>query len=253
MIDGNHWYLPSGEPFYSVLSQAGVERAVTLRDARKVKAGPGVTTILRIIYSYHLEEYKINQGILAALTLTRNEGEDDKSYLARVKADSKEQAKAAAEEGSRIHDAIEQSFKGHPVPIQYAPHVEAVRLKLKDLFPGIEDWISEKRFYHSSGFGGMVDLHSPSTGIVVDFKGKDGDFSDGKQLAYDQHWQLGGYSKGLELPHAPGANIFVSRTHPGMVAHKLWSVGEIMEGMEIFLSAYDLWKRLKKYDPLEGL
>lgn len=253
MIDGNHWYLPSGEPFYSVLSQAGVERAVTLRDARKVNAGPSVTTVLQIIAKPQLEAWKIRQGILAALTLPRNAGEGDTDYLGRLKADSEAQAKKAAEEGSRIHDAIEQSFKGQPVPIQYAPHVEAVRLKLKDLFPSVGDWISEKRFYHASGFGGMVDLHSPSTGIVVDFKGKDGDFSDGKQLAYDQHWQLGGYSRGLELPHAPGANIFVSRTHPGMVAHKVWTTDEIMEGMDIFLSAYDLWKRLKKYDPLEGL
>ena len=88
-------------------------------------------------------------------------------------------------------------------------------------FPGVADWIAEASFAHESGYGGKVDLHSPSTGIVVDYKGKDGDFSEldtygkPKKLAWDQHWQLGAYQVGLRLPNADCANVFFSRTHPG--------------------------------------
>ena len=89
----------------------------------------------------------------------------------------------------------------------------------------------------------MRSLPGKSTGIIVDFKTKDGDFSDGKKLAYDQHWQLAAYQVGLCLAqngivdldmkhgHRPGAAIFVSRTHPGAVTSYVWSADEIAQGL----------------------
>jgi hypothetical protein len=250
-IESGHWYLKDGKPFYSILSAKGEERPVTLREARKVNAVPSVTTVLQVIAKPQLEAWKVRQGILAALTLPRTEGEADDAYVARIERDSKEQAKTAAEEGSRIHDAIECSFTGRHVPDAYLPHVEATRTKLSELFPGIADWVAEHSFA-SAGFGGKVDLHSPSTGIVVDYKGKDGDFSDGKKLAYDQHYQLAAYRGGLDLRHlsAPCANIFVSRTHPGAVAAHVWSSEEVAEGEEVFLCALRLWQAIKGYRPV---
>ena len=47
------------------------------------------------------------------------------------------------------------------------------KAELRRLFPDVDDWRAEDSFGHESGFGGKVDLHSPSTGIVVDYKGKD--------------------------------------------------------------------------------
>jgi hypothetical protein len=130
--------------------------------------------------------------------------------------------------------------------------VAAVRIRLDELFPGVTDWIAEKSFAHDDGYGGKVDLHSPSTGIVVDYKGKDGDFSDGKKLAYDQHWQLGGYRRGLSLPRGNvAANLFVSRTHPGKVAHHVWTAKDVDDGEDVFLAALSLWKRLRNYDPAQ--
>lgn len=246
--DSGHWYRRDGSPCYELPTKQGGTRGVNLRWDRHLGLVPSVTTVLQVVAKPQLEVWKVRQGILAALTLSRNPDECDDEYLSRVMEDSKAQAKAAAEEGTRIHDAIEQSFKGGRVPDAYLPHVEATRAKIAELFPDIHDWVAEASFAHTDGFGGKVDLHSPSTGIVIDYKGKDGDFSDGKKLAYDQHYQLAAYQRGLRLRRNRCANLFVSRTHPGCVAEHVWTEDDIAEGEAIFLDALKLWKRLKRYE-----
>lgn len=248
-MSGEHWYSRTGEPRYEVLAKSGLPRATTLADARRLGYVPSVTTVLSVLAKPALETWKVKQGILAALTLAREPGEDDDAYLARVLADSQEQAKQAAAEGTRIHDACECYWQGRHYPHQYQPHVDAVCEELERLFPGVNDWVSERSFASPDGYGGKVDLHSPSTGITVDYKGKDGDFSDGKKLAYDQHYQLAAYNRGLELPLAPCANIFVSRTHPGKVASHVWREQDVEAGWQVFTAALTVWKRLRKFDP----
>jgi hypothetical protein len=246
---GEHWYARDGKPSYEIESKGGSLRAVTLRDARTLGLVPSVTTVLNVIDKPALTSWKVDQGILAALTLPKIEGEDDKAYLARIKSDSGQQVKDAADEGTRIHDAIEQAYKGRPVPDRYRPHVDAVQAELARLFPGVTDWVAEASFGSPFGYGGKVDLHSPSTGITVDHKGKDGDFTDGKKLAYDQNYQLAPYQVGLGFQHGPAANIFVSRTHPGKVASHVWTTDDMAHGWQVFHAALQLWKAIKKFDP----
>jgi hypothetical protein len=244
-----HWYGRDGKPCYEQTTQKGALRATDLRDARKLGLVPSVTTVLNVIDKPALTSWRVEQGILAALTLPKVDGESDKDYLARIKTDSGQQVKDAADEGTRIHDAIECHFKGQPIPDRYAPHVAAVVEELGRLFPGVTDWVAEVSFGHPLGFGGKVDLHSPSTGITVDHKGKDGDFTDGKKLAYDQYFQLSPYQKGLGFGHGPAANIFVSRTHPGKVASHVWTAEDMAHGWEVFAAALGLWKAMKRFDP----
>lgn len=264
---GGHWYKNTGEPFYTI-----GDRGVTLRDARKIGAVPSVTTVLQVIDKPALTNWLIEQAVMGALTLPKIDGESDKEWMARIKVDGRAQGKAAAEEGTRIHNACEQVFTlasiAGPVPEEYRLHVDAVQDELIRLFPDVDDWISEKSFAHPLGFGGKVDLHSPSTGIVVDFKSKDGPLDDGKRLAFDQHWQLAAYQVGLMLAEpahdgmvmpqgamitsngrrvSPCANIFVSRTHPGKVASHVWPAEDIADGFAIFKCALALWKQLKNY------
>lgn len=247
--DGGHWYKRTGEPCYEVPTKGGGLRPVNLRWDRGLNLVPSVTTVTRIIDKPALVNWMVDQAIMAALTLPREDGEAEAAWLARVKEDSRAQAKAAAEEGSRIHDACERHYRGLVVPEHYRPHVAGVVAAIDAEFPGVTDWVAEASFAHESGFGGKVDLHSPSTGIVVDYKGKDGDFSDGKKLAYDQHWQLGAYQVGLGLSNADCANVFFSRTHPGATKLHRWKAAEVAEGAAIFAASVQLWKLLKKYDP----
>lgn len=246
-IESQHWYLPDGKPFFEVPAKDGHLRPVTIRDARKVHAVPSVTTVLAVIAKPTLEAWKVRQGILAALTLPRIEGEDEAAWLTRINSDAKAEAKGAAEEGSRIHDALDHAARGTAYPEHYRPHVQAVQAEIARLFPDVHDWIPEARFAHPDGFGGMCDLHSPSTGHCVDYKGKDGDFTDGRQLAYDQHWQLAGYQRGLKLRQASCASLFVSRTHPGTVASHVWTLDDMRQGQRVFDAALALWQAVKNY------
>jgi len=247
-MSGEHWYERTGKPCYEIRAKSGLPRATTLRDARSLGLVPSVTTVLAVLDKTALTNWKVDQGILAALTLPRVSGESEADFLRRVKEDSKAQAIAAAEEGTRIHDALEQAYKDKPYPTKYDDHVAATRGHLARLFPGVTDWVSEASFGHPLGYGGKVDLYSPSTGIVVDFKGKDGNFTDGKRLAYDQHYQLAAYQRGLNLPVAKCANIFVSRTHPGAVASHVWNPPDMEEGWCVFAAALALWKALRGFD-----
>jgi hypothetical protein len=249
---GEHYYLKDGSPFYEVPTKTGGLRSVHIGDVRKALAVPSVTTVLNVIAKPALTEWMVNQGILAALTLPRIDGEAEAEWLKRVKLDGKQQAKDAADEGTRIHDALEASFKGGSFLTKYNPHVDAVRARLIELYPGVNDWVAEAYIPTHGGYGGKCDLHSPSTGITVDYKGKDGDFSDRKKLAYDQHWQLGPYQGALPIPKSEGVNIFVSRTHPGKVAHHIWTPDEMEAGRRVFSAAHSLWIAMKGYNPLEA-
>jgi hypothetical protein len=199
-----------------------------------------------------LSDWKVKQGIMAALTLPRLDGEDDERFISRVVNDSKQQAIQAAEEGNRIHAAIEEYFKNGAYVFEYQWHVDAVLDLLSKEFPDVNDWIPEASFASPLGYGGKVDLHSPSTGIVVDFKTKDFGPGDKKKLAYDQHYQLAAYQVGLGFLDSEvvrGANIFVSRTHPGHAVIHVWSPEEMADGWDVFSKALACWQAIKGYVP----
>lgn len=242
-----HWYDQSGKACHTI-RKGVVVRDTTLRDARALNLVPSVSEVLSIIAKPGLEVWKSNQTMLASLTLPKVTGEDEATYLARIRSDSRRQAQEAANEGTRIHAAVEKWFLGQSVPAEYWPHVSATRDALQDMFPDVHDWVSEKSFAHPLGFGGCCDLHSPSTGIVVDFKSTDKKRDSDKRLHYDQHWQLAAYRRGLNLPWSePCANIFISRTEPGTVFTHVWTPEQIGHGEDVFRAALQLWKAIKGY------
>jgi hypothetical protein len=241
--DSQHWYTREGAPAH--FQDGG--GPTTLREARKQNLCPSVSTVLSIIAKPQLERWKRDQSVMAALTLPRMPDEPEADLLRRIASDASRQAKKAAEVGSSIHAAVEASFSSRPIESRFRPHVQGVRRMLEDNLGGIMDWVSEKPFASHFGYGGMCDLHSPSTGIVVDFKSSDVGPDDDKKLAWEQHYQLAAYQLGLGLPEAVGVNIFVSRTHPGHVRYVEWPVFKMQEGREVFLAALELWKKLKNY------
>ena len=110
-----HWYTQAGEPCHTING-----RNTTLRDARKMNLCPSVTSVLGIIAKPALTNWMVDQGIMAALTMPRVNGESETDYIKRIKDDSKQQAIRAAQEGSRIHQAIERSYNGLHVHIGHA-------------------------------------------------------------------------------------------------------------------------------------
>ena len=248
-----HWYAKDGSPKYSVVGKNGSERSTTLRDARTLGLVPSVTTIIKCAASPGLEAWKLNQMMLAALTLPRVNGEPEEAFIQRVVSDSKEQARMAAERGTAVHAALESFYQG-VMHAEYMEHQAAVDRAVMGVF-GDREWSTEKSFAHELGFGGKVDLHSKTgEGVVIDFKTKEFTHSDKDSIrAYDEHcMQLAAYRVGLGVPQARCANVFVSVTEPGLVVVYEWLQEDLTRGWNMFQSLLTFWKLKNKFDPNEA-
>lgn len=239
--ESNHWYAKDGTPMYTVLAKNGEPRATTLRDAKKMGLLPSVTTIMKSAASPGLEAWKLNQMMLAALTLPRAEGESEESFIARIQSDSKEQARKAADRGTEVHAAIERFFDGQ-IQADALPYLEPVYKKVEETF-GILTWAVEKSFAFE-GFAGKVDLHSlDGEGVVIDFKTKEFTSETLEKVAgFDENsMQLAAYRVGLRKPKARCANVFVSVTEPGLVVVREWNQEELVRGWKMFDALKTYW------------
>src|SRR5215510_4101227 len=95
----SHWYLRDGRPFHEIAKKDGSgNRPVTLADA---------TNVLGVLAKPGLDAWKIEQGIMAALTLPRRADEPLDVFAHRVVEDMGEQVEKAADFGTAIHNACE--------------------------------------------------------------------------------------------------------------------------------------------------
>jgi len=247
-----HWYAADGSPAYEIPAKNGALRAVTLRDARKLNLYPSVTTVMQCAAKPALEAWKVRQGILAALTLPRLDGETDDGFAARALEDSKEQSRNAAALGTLLHEQIERSFTESCDP-DWWDHVKPVRDWLAQQFGDVE-WRAERSFASTRGYGGKVDLHSRQVPCVIDFKTKD--FTDPADVkAWDEHGvQLAAYSQGLGLErigeqYPQRWNIFVSTRVPGLIKPVMWSPDTFDRHWTMFNCLLDYWQADKGYRP----
>ena len=249
LSESGHWYDYEGNAQYTIVGKNGKERPTTLRDARKLFYVPSVTGIIGVAAKPGLENWKIDQGISAALTLERLENENDYQFLSRVKADSKEQGMKAAEIGTIIHAQIEQGFQGKRETKPYL----AVKKLLDELYPN-ETWVAEGSFCHSLGYGGKIDLYSES-GIFIDFKTKDN--LEGKKassLVYDEHgMQLSSYALGIGVVKPERMSIFIDRSNTELIVSHRWDPDTHARHLAMFNSLLTYWKLLKNYDPIQQL
>jgi hypothetical protein len=201
-----------------------------------------VTTIIKCAASPGLEAWKLQQMMLAALTLPRAPEESEESFISRIQTDSKEQAKMAAERGSEVHAALESFFETRHVTTKFADAVLGTEGEIVKVFGDME-WSTEKSFA-MNGFGGKVDLHSKDgQGVVIDFKTKEftSETMD-KAQGFDEHlMQLAAYRAGLEIPQARCANVFVSVTQPGLVVIREWTQEDLARGWKMFNSLLEFW------------
>lgn len=245
IAESTHWYDKDGKPQYTVIGKNGNERPTTLRDARTMNLFPSVTSIIKVAAAPGLENWKIDQALLAALALPRLEGESLDDFMARAKNDAKEQGLKAAGRGTEIHAAIEIGFSTGFESDVY----NAVRAKLDELFPG-EEWIAESSFSHSLGYGGKIDLYSTS-GIFVDFKTKDNlNTDDPSKLVYDEHgMQLSAYAMGMGVGNPVRVSVFVDRVDVTKVAVHVWDSASHYQHAKMFQCLLEYWQASKNYFP----
>lgn len=246
-----HFYDTDGNPAYEVPNKSkGGMRPTTIRDARALNLTPSVTTILNILDRPGLNIWLQDRVLESALTMTRNPGEPDKAFIARIKHDSKELSTLARDEGSRIHDSLESVFKERVVDRQYLQLCEKVKASVCEYFGTQDGWIAETSFSHSMGFGGKADLNNKTINVVADFKTKEEFKLDAKgnisKMAYDEHCiQLAAYAQGLNMGNARLVNIFVD--YAGNTVFHEWGKDEITRAWNMFVLILKLWKLAKNY------
>jgi hypothetical protein len=227
-----HFYTSDGKPAYTIIGKNGKERNTTLKDARKMGLLPSVTMIIKESAKPGLENWKLDQMLMAALTLTRIDTETDKEYINRIKTDSKSQAIKAAERGNQIHAWIQQGFEGKLSDpdggIYFHVAKECIEKELGNI-----TWICEQSF--SKGrYGGKVDIfhHRIAT---IDIKTKDTELSDVK--LWDEHFmQLAAYRSLDE----PCGILFVGTKD--VDAKLVWATeDELYRGEKMFNALVDYW------------
>jgi len=248
---GQHWYNQKGDSAYEVVGKNGKLRDTTLRDARKLKLVPSVTTVTSVKASPGLQVYFRSQ-LLNAVQKTPPE-EPLNEWRRKVAAMAGQHAKNAAERGNEIHDMLEGYFNNGEIGVVDRLDreiCEAALALIHEKFPGVT-WEAEASFCDLKfGFGGRVDLHSKDgDGIILDFKTKDGDDVSKFKAYADHHMQSAAYAVGLEIPRAKRYNLFISRDTPGVV--KLTESEDFDKDWRMFEHLLEYWKLANNYNPGE--
>jgi len=242
--ESTHWYDQDGNPRYTIVGKNGRERSTTIRDAREHGYVPSVTSVMGVAAKPGLENWKIDQALLSALTLPREKDESLDDFMKRAKKDGKEQSTKAAKRGTEIHAYIESGFSRGIISKTYV----AVQDQLVTM-TGIPDgWVAEDSFCHEYGYGGKVDLYHPD-GWVVDFKTKDNlEGKDPAKLVYDEHgMQLSAYAAGLGIETPKRISVFVDRDDTEIVLAHVWEEDTHVRHLGMFQALLIYWQLSKKY------
>jgi hypothetical protein len=252
--EGLHWYLPDGQPFYTVKDSEGKDRPARLDDARKVNAVPSVTTILRVIAKPGLSNYFEREIFDATLDMSWEEGDNSYDLFNRVKEQSRQKGAAASERGSDLHANIEEYLvTGKPFEGKWQKHCEAVleAMVVCGFDPGGGKFAVERTFVDSGGYGGKVDYSEPFK--VADFKSKER-ISSKKRYAYPDHAiQLAAYRHGLGTaePGYHGAecwNFFVGADDAVVLPYQ-WNEKELVTAWNKFFHIFQYWQLENNYCP----
>lgn len=246
--EGGHWYDRHGNQIETVASADGKRQIKPdIRHARKLDLAPGVTTIIGCAARPDLEIWKQRQAIYAALTLPRGASETEPEWLARVEIDMKETAKKAAEEGTRIHAAVQSYITDGKMDVNYERHVNGVMACLYETF-GDLPWRSEQPVVSLRGYATRVDITAP--GVILDFKSKDGDLSELQKLKpYEAYEMQLAATEAAKREQCLCGILFTSRTHPGASCIAMVERPKLERGLGMFNSLLSYWQIKNNHRP----
>lgn len=259
-----HYYRRDCTAFYEVERSDGKgTRKATVADARKVGAVPSPTTILKVLASPGLENWKREQLLLAAMTLPRFPGEDDAAFVHRIVEDADAYTEKAMDLGTAIHAACEAYAINRYVPTD--PKIVPLFMPYKLWFDEFVESViaTEKIMVHQAeGYGGRVDLIAriKKAGVVLCDVKTQGMKASKKTGEYKPNiyetWplQLISYMKmaqetGDFNPPDSIASIIINTTAPSPVHFHVYPQGELESYWSVFKAVFACWKFLKGYDP----
>lgn len=237
----SHWYYTDGKPCYELPKKDGSGMKVpTLADAKKLHLLPSVTTILKTLAKPELQNWIVEQAVLAVLTSPRNKDEAIDAYVERILHTEKVQeaeAASARETGIAVHDAMEGYFQGQGV----APEMEAFVRPAANALKPYGELVATEKIIVGPGYAGKADLilTLPECWWIFDFKAV-------KTLPPKAAWrehvlQCAGYAQGWQHmmndqtqpePSKPTrtGNMYISRTEPGKFViheHEPWQAASV--------------------------
>jgi len=219
--DSSHWYYTDGRPCYELPKADGKGmKNPTLADARKLNLLPSVTTILKILAKPALQDWLIEQAVLAVLSTPRHEGEALDAFAHRVLQIERvqdQESTIARDRGTQIHDALECFAKKEPLTPELTPVLEFAK-PVWDKIDSLGRVEAVEAIYVGDGYAGKTDLLliGPDEEWLIDYKTT-------KKLPEKASWpehrlQLAAYAKAREpkatKPIRTG-NLYVSSLEPG--------------------------------------
>lgn len=170
--NGARWYYPDGQPCYELPKAKGDGvKSPTLADARKLNLLPSVTTILQLLDKPALNDWKVEQGVLAVLTTPRLPGELDDAFVHRVlqveRVQDQESTKAR-DIGTAIHAALEDYFTGQEVDPDIRPWMDAAAKEVAKQ----GELVTAEKILVGDGYAGKTDLIQEAKDVwkLWDFK-----------------------------------------------------------------------------------
>ena len=254
----SHWYTPKGRPAHRQPKANGDgERPTNVRDARRLKLLPSVTTVLNALGKSGLVNWQLEQVGLVAFDSRPTDGESREYYAKRMVGASKETTDDAATAGSAIHAAIEAFYDKQEVPDDLLPYVSAVEAwrESKGLTFIERETILVNRERGYAGMCDVVALGSQGQQTVIDWKTRK-TIEDKPVRSYEtEAMQVAAYAatrwgeEEILKRRVYGANVYVSRNEVGRVEVRAWMPEEVFEAYQAFLSCHQIWRYVKGYDP----
>jgi len=247
-----HWYDAEGRSAHVIIGKNGKERNTTVADARKMGLLPSVTSVQGILHKEQLVSWRIEQAIMSALTLPKEENETLEDYARRVVKDSKESTTKAANHGTRMHEQAENILMGRAV------------CKDEDLQPYIatfRKWSEEnvekthwcERSLVGAGYAGRCDAYVRLKGIgdaIIDLKNRKVNKKYNTPPFYPHDGQqLWAYRNASENPKCACVSVVLASNDPEYIMHHQWDEDELYQAGIAFCAMQKVWAWVKGYTP----
>lgn len=256
----SHWYAKDGTAVHEVpyADASKSMRATNVTDARKLGLLPSVTNILAVKAKPQLETWKLDQTIIAALSLPRIENETLEAFAGRIAIEADAERDKAAGFGTALHDQVESfcttgAFTATGEILAYLESFEKwFRARVVRVIAAEFNVVNTV-----IGYAGRLDIHcilrdddGTEYEAIVDIKSqKQG---NKKAAAFYLEWemQLAAYAvcvvpEGASLPAL--VSVVIPSDEPGPLQVKRWAPRP--EPLEAFKACHTLWCYEKGYRP----
>jgi hypothetical protein len=247
--DAGHWYTEAGCSAHIMVGKNGVERNTTVADARKMGLLPSVTSVLGIMDKPQLTAWKIEQAIMASLTLPKEDGETLEDYAKRVVKDSKQATTKAAEHGTKMHEQMEHILLGRACSKdpELQPYIKTFKEWAED---NIEKTHWCEKALVGPGYAGRCDAYVRLKSIgdaIIDLKNRK--VKTGVPFFDTDCAQLWAYKYASENPKCACVSVVLAANDPETLVIHRWSEDELYEAGIAFQAMLKVWAWSKKYNP----